>query len=194
MLIKMRYQVLEPFVREGLPERPLFLIVLKGMHRLVGKKKLRYKHRGPSFSLISALQTATGKWQLPLPITTILTWLWQRCEIEVSHREMKSGLGLGEKQCWNKRSSVVRYNGAPGLMLFCYWLIIAPGVCVTVIRPPPAGGRVQNVGRSIPSGVPTTQSCGINAIFDPFGPQPAITDEKNWLAALDNSVSAAARI
>jgi hypothetical protein len=48
-LIKMRYQVLGPFVREGLPERPLFLIVVKGMHRLVGKKKLYYKHRGPSF-------------------------------------------------------------------------------------------------------------------------------------------------
>jgi hypothetical protein len=31
--IKMRYQVLGPFVREGLPERPLFLIVVKGMHR-----------------------------------------------------------------------------------------------------------------------------------------------------------------
>jgi hypothetical protein len=103
----MRYQVLGPFVSEGLPERPLFLIVVKGMHHLVGKKKLQYKHRGPSFYLVSAVQTAEKDWQLPLPITTILTWLWQRWEIEVPHREMKSGLGLGEKQCWNKRSSVV---------------------------------------------------------------------------------------
>ena len=105
--IKMRYQLLGPFVREGLPERPLFLIVVKGMHRLVGKKKLRYKHRDPSFYLVSAVQTTKGGWQLPLPIVTILTWLWQRWEIEVAHREMKSGLGLGEKQCWNKRASVV---------------------------------------------------------------------------------------
>jgi len=105
--IKMRYQVLGPFVREGLPERPLFLIVVKGRHRLVGKKKPRYQHRAPSFYLISAVQTAKGDWQLPLPIATILTWLWQRWEIEVAHREMKSGLGLGEKQCWNKRAAVV---------------------------------------------------------------------------------------
>jgi hypothetical protein len=105
--IKMRHQVLGPFVREGLPERPLFLIVVKGMHRLVGKKKPRYKHRAPSFYLVSAVQTAKGDWQLPLPIATILTWLWQRWEIEVAHREMKSGLGLGEKQCWNKRAAVI---------------------------------------------------------------------------------------
>ena len=105
--IKMRYQVLGPFVREGLPERPLFLIVVKGMHRLVGKKKPRYKHRAPSFYLVSAVQKAKGDWQLPLPIAGLLTWLWQRWEIEVAHREMKSGLGLGEKQCWNKRAAVV---------------------------------------------------------------------------------------
>ncbi|HEY5731650.1 MAG TPA: hypothetical protein VIS72_16495 [Anaerolineales bacterium] len=58
--IQMRYQLLGPFVREGLPERPLFLIVVKGRHRLVGKNKLRYKHRGPSFYLVSAVQTAKG--------------------------------------------------------------------------------------------------------------------------------------
>lgn len=34
--IEMRYQVLGPFVREELPDRPLFLIVTKGMHRLIG--------------------------------------------------------------------------------------------------------------------------------------------------------------
>jgi hypothetical protein len=104
--IQMRYQVLGPFVRDGLPDRPLFLLVVKGMHRLVGKKKRRYKHRGPSFYLISAVQVGDS-WQLPWPIETILAWLWQRWELEVAHREMKSGLGVGEKQCWNKRSAVV---------------------------------------------------------------------------------------
>jgi hypothetical protein len=105
--IQMRYQVLGPFVREGLPERPLFLIVVKGMHRLVGKKKPHYKHRTPSFYLVSAVPTAQGGWQLPLPIATLLAWLWQRWEIEVAHREMKSGLGLGEKQCWSKCSAIL---------------------------------------------------------------------------------------
>src|SRR5512142_423808 len=104
--IEMRYQVLGPFVREGLPERPLFLIVVKGMHRKVGKKKQYFKHRGPSFYLVSAVQR-DGQWQLPLPIATLLAWLWQRWEIEVAHREMKTGWGVGEKQCWNSRSTEV---------------------------------------------------------------------------------------
>jgi hypothetical protein len=103
---QMRYQVLGPFLRDGLPETPLFLIVVKGMHRLVGKQKKHYKHKGPSFYLVSAVPRA-GQWQLPFPITTLLAWLWQRWEIEVAHREMKSGLGVGEKQCWNRRSAIV---------------------------------------------------------------------------------------
>jgi hypothetical protein len=93
----MRYQVLGPLVREGLPERPLFLIVVKGMHRKVGKKKQHFNHRGPSFYLVSAIQR-DGQWQLPLPIAMLLAWLWQRWEIEVGHREMKTGWEVGEKQ------------------------------------------------------------------------------------------------
>jgi len=101
--ILMKFQVLGPFVRDGLPEVPLFLFVVKGMHRKVGKKKPHYKHRKPSFYLVSAAQN-DGHWQLPLPIVTILAWLWQRWELEVAHREMKSGFGVGEKQCRNPRS------------------------------------------------------------------------------------------
>jgi hypothetical protein len=104
--VQMRYHLLGPFVRAGLPERPLFLLVVKGMHRLVGKRKRHYKHRGPSFYLISAVQVGET-WQLPWSLETILAWLWQRWELEVAHREMKSGLGVGEKQCWNPRSAVV---------------------------------------------------------------------------------------
>ena len=44
---------------------------------------------------------------LPLTITTLLEWAWQRWELEVEHREIKSGFGLGEKQCWNQRSAIV---------------------------------------------------------------------------------------
>jgi hypothetical protein len=104
--IQMRYQVLGPFLRAGLPEVPLFLIVVKGMHKLVGKKKQRYKHKGPSFYLVSAVQR-NGRWQLPFSTHFLLGWLWQRWEIEVAHREMKSGLGVGEMQCWNPRSAVL---------------------------------------------------------------------------------------
>ena len=42
---------------------------------------------------------------MPLPIDELLGWLWQRWELEVAHREMKSGLGVGEKQCWNPRAT-----------------------------------------------------------------------------------------
>lgn len=109
--ILMKFQVLGPFVRESLPDLPLFLLVVKGMHRRVGKKKLRWKHRKPSFYLVSAVQV-NGVWQLPLPIETLLAWLWQRWEMEVAHREMKSGFGVGEKQCWNPRATIssVQWN------------------------------------------------------------------------------------
>jgi len=127
--IQMRYQRLGPFVREGLPERPLFLIVVKGRHRLVGKKKRRYKHRDPSFYLVSAVQTSAGAWQLPLPMTTLLTWLWQRWEIEVAHREMKAGLGLGEKQCWNKRASVVSLQWST----WTYAVLLLVARCKTLV-------------------------------------------------------------
>jgi hypothetical protein len=104
--ILMKFQVFGPFLRDGLPEVPMFLIVVKGMHRKVGKRKPHYKHRKPSFYLVSAVQL-NGEWQLPLPIETVLAWLWQRWELEVAHREMKSGFGVGEKQCWNPRSAVI---------------------------------------------------------------------------------------
>lgn len=109
--IHMKFQVLGPFVREGLPEIPMFLFVVKGMHRKVGKKKLRWKHRKPSFYLVNA-EHLHGEWQLPLPVTTLLAWLWQRWELEVAHREMKSGFGVGEKQCWNPRATIasVQWN------------------------------------------------------------------------------------
>ena len=72
--ILMKFQVLGPFVREGLPEVPLFLFTVKGMHRKVGKKRPHYKHRKPSFYLVSAVQI-DNEWQLPLPVETILAWL-----------------------------------------------------------------------------------------------------------------------
>ncbi len=104
-LILMKFQVLGPFVRAGLPEIPLFLFVVKGMHRKIGTRKPHWKHRKPSFYLVSAGQV-NEQWQLPLPMETILAWLWQRWELEVAHREMKSGFGIGEKQCWNPRAAI----------------------------------------------------------------------------------------
>jgi hypothetical protein len=101
-LRQMRYRVEGPFVRDGLPEVPLTLIVIGGGKRPSGARRKNYQ---PCFFLVSAVEI-DGQWSLPLPIADLLAWLWQRWELEVAHRQMKSGLGLGEKQCWNDRATV----------------------------------------------------------------------------------------
>jgi hypothetical protein len=100
----MRFSLQGPLVREDLPDRPLFLLVVKGSTQKLGRRRSRY--HGPSYYLISAVEQDDA-WQQPLPIDLILAWLWQRWELEVAHREMKSSLGVGEKQCWGVRSAVV---------------------------------------------------------------------------------------
>lgn len=99
---RMRYRVQGPFVRDGLPDIPLMLIVIGGGKRPPGSRRKQYK---PCFFLVSAV-LVDGVWSLPLPIADLLAWLWQRWELEVAHRQMKSGLGLGEKQCWNDKATI----------------------------------------------------------------------------------------
>ena len=193
--ILMRYQVLGPFVREGLPERPLFLIVVKGMHRLIGKKKLQYKHRGPSFYLVSAVK-CQGVWQLPFQTKTLLTWIWQRWEIEVAHREMKSGMGLGEKQCWNKRSSIVSVQWSAWIYAI---LLLAGYRAWGLCGGPPTPARwwqgakrwsLNTLWRGFRSALWTTKQ------FQPLWTQTGDNwwKKETWLAGLDNSIIASARI
>jgi hypothetical protein len=99
---RMRYRVEGPFVRDGLPDIPLMLIVIGGGKRPSGSRRQNYK---PCFFLVSAVQV-DGMWSLPLPIADLLAWLWQRWELEVAHRQMKTGMGLGEKQAWNDQATV----------------------------------------------------------------------------------------
>ena len=87
----MRYRVEGPYVRDGLPDNPLFLIVIGGGSRPTGSRRKSYK---PCFFLVSAV-LIDGVWSLTLPIAELLGWLWQRWELEVAHRQMKSGLGPG---------------------------------------------------------------------------------------------------
>jgi hypothetical protein len=107
----MRYRVEGPFVRDGLPDIPLMLIVIGGGKRPSGSRRKTY---APCFFLVNAIQI-NGVWSLPLPTPLLLAWLWQRWELEVAHRQMKSGLGLGEKQCWHDVSTVatVQWSGSP---------------------------------------------------------------------------------
>lgn len=99
---RMRYRVVGPVVRETLPHQPLFLLVIGGGRRPAGSRRKNYK---PCFFLVSAVQR-DGQWVLPLPIEELLAWLWQRWELEVGHRDMKSGLGLGDKQCWHPQATI----------------------------------------------------------------------------------------
>jgi len=98
----MRYRVEGPFVRDGLSDIPLMLLVIGGGKRPKGSRRKNYK---PCFFLVSAI-LVDGVWSLPFSIVDVLTLLWQRWELEVAHRQMKSGLGMGEKQCWNDKATV----------------------------------------------------------------------------------------
>lgn len=74
---------------------PLFLICVRGQD---WHTKGHRKRRQSCFYCVNALQRA-GQWHFPLDILRLLTWAWQRWELEVVHREVKSLFGLGDKQC-----------------------------------------------------------------------------------------------
>lgn len=100
---EMTYRVEGPYLRDGLPDQPVFLIVVRGIDRKINGRRVK---RDPAFYLVSAVQV-NNQWALPFPPTFLLSWAWQRWELEVEHRELKSGFGLGEKQCWNASSATV---------------------------------------------------------------------------------------
>lgn len=99
---RMVYRVEGPFLRRDAPEQPLFLLVVKGQAWSRGERRRR---REPSFYLVNAM-LHHRQWLLPLPVETVLFWAWQHWELEIAHREVKSGLGLGDNQCFNPRSAV----------------------------------------------------------------------------------------
>lgn len=113
--LPLRYRVEGPFLRKGAPDRPLFLLVVGGATYQVGKRRPHTKERPPAYYLVSAVADGKGGWQLPLPAETLLAWAWQRWEVEVAHREMKSGLGVGEMQCWSQHAAATSIQ-------WCAWV------------------------------------------------------------------------
>jgi hypothetical protein len=101
--VPLRYRVEGPFVRRGAADRPLWLVVVSGSRKATGRYRRR---RTAGYFLVNAVQDAAGAWTLPLPIAELLAWTWQRWEVEVCHREMKSGFGVGQMQCWSAHSTV----------------------------------------------------------------------------------------
>lgn len=106
-----RYRVEGPFVTKKAAGRPVFLIVVKGADRQregrAGRRERR--RRKPAFWMVSAVpgEGKRRRWVMPFKAEELLSWAWQRWEVEVSHREMKTGFGLGEAQCWGPRSAVM---------------------------------------------------------------------------------------
>jgi hypothetical protein len=102
--LALRYRVEGPFVREGAPHQPLFLLVVKGS--TIEQRRHWRRRREPAFYLVTAVQQADGTWALPQPAEELLAWAWQRWEVEVCHRAMKSDAGVGAVQCWSVPATV----------------------------------------------------------------------------------------
>ena len=96
----LQYRLQAPVLRKEAANTPLILIIVRG-------KSNAHTRREPLPFLVNAVQNEVGEWVLPLPIETLLFWAWQRWEIEVAHRELKSNFGLGEKQCWHPKAAVL---------------------------------------------------------------------------------------
>lgn len=47
-----------------------------------------------------------------LTFKTLLFWAWQRWEVEVCHRELKTTFDLGHKQCFNPKSAILSVQGS----------------------------------------------------------------------------------
>jgi hypothetical protein len=130
---RMRYRIVGPVVRRGVPDLPLYVVVVSGQTYLKGKKRRRRKQRQPAAYLINA-RWQDGQWVFPLAPALLLTWLWQRWEMEVAHREMKSSLGVGEQQCWNARSTIVSVQWS----VWVYAVLILAGYRTWQLAPGPA--------------------------------------------------------
>jgi hypothetical protein len=103
-LLHLRVHTSGPWLVKPASEQPVFLLVVRG----IGRERLgRRGRREPAFLLVTAVRSPQGTWGLPAPVSDLVAWAWQRWEVEVMHRELKSGFGLGQQQAWSPRAAAL---------------------------------------------------------------------------------------
>lgn len=123
-------RVTGPWVVKRAPDHPVFLIVVKGVDRGRGSTR---RQRDPHYFVVSARPGPDGAWTLPAPLADLLAWAWQRWEVEVMHRELKSSCGWGDHQAWSDQGALTSLDWA----LWVYALLILTGAAVWRLGPPP---------------------------------------------------------
>jgi hypothetical protein len=118
------------------------LLVVRGVDHGQGTSR---RQREPHYLLVTVRMTGEDEWDLPLPLAELLAWAWQRWEVEVMHRELKSGCGFGDQQAWSA-------PGARNVIAWALWtyaLLILAGYEVWGLGPAPgpALGRWQRPRR-----------------------------------------------
>lgn len=134
--IPLTVAVTGPWLIQGAPGQPLALIVVRGIDR--GKGTTR-RQRDPQFFLVTLDRTADGSWDLPLPLAEVLAWAWQRWEVEVMHRELKSGFGLGQQQAFSAQAAAA----VTPWLVWLYAVLILTGYRAWGLGP----GTVSDAGR-----------------------------------------------
>jgi hypothetical protein len=99
--VRLRVKVVGPCLVKPAAAVPLFLIVVRGV-----AARPAHRRRQPTSLLVNARRDGHGGWMLPYPVAELLGWAWQRWEVEVLHRELKSGFGLGQQQAWSAAGTV----------------------------------------------------------------------------------------
>jgi hypothetical protein len=194
-----RHRVEGPFVLEGAADSPVYLILVGGMDRKVRGKRVRHE---PTQYLVSARRaTADGRWTLPLEVSTLLSWMWQRWEIEVCHREMKTTFGLGQMQCWSRMGSTrsVQFMGWAYAMFALTGLQVWNGVTSANCSAHPPGKWWAGSGRWSFNRLWHALRHAFWGVGNEFLPVCSASDSKpakidaHWPRALQNSAAASSR-
>jgi hypothetical protein len=161
-LIPLRVRVTGPWLVKPAPQQPLFLIVVRGIER---RRRGRQVQRDPTFWLVSAVPDRHDAWTLPWPVGDLLAAAWQRWEVEVMHRELKSGFGLGQQQAWSPTSAGATIQW----VVWSYAILILAGRAVWGTSRSPTGTAWYRGRRWTPRDLVTAlrQACWL-AQEDPF--------------------------